>query len=372
MVVLHLIMSLGMVGGTPRKLLYIVKETEPRIHHVFLVFAEMFPQNFSGEIKRAGGQVITVRRNKAWDIRLLFDIIQGLRDNHVDIICTHFPRADLYGIIAGVLTRKPVIKNVHGILWNNSRCLQRIDAILSRFRTCTVCNSNATKNAVVRQTGARNTVVIYNGIPNRAVTLEVGQKISILKSIGIPPNSFVIGHVGGLIPLRDQSIILNSFKSLLDIGVNTYLVFVGDGPLREALQHECEKLDINKRVRFLGYRTDVPDLLASFDCYVNMAREEGFGIAVVEAMQAGLPVVLANAGALPELIEDAVSGILVPPGDSTALAQALTNLLNDPNSAHYLGQAAKQRAATKFLIERYVNDLESLYIDILNWRRMRS
>jgi glycosyltransferase involved in cell wall biosynthesis len=362
-VLLHVIPNLYSKGGTPRKLLNLVRAKESnRLRHVFLVFGNL-RDNLNREMLQARAIVVEVTRRRNYDLRLLLDIIRFVHIYHADIISTHFARADVYGALAGILTSKPVIKNVHGILWNNSRFLQKVDGFLSRFRACTVCNSKATREAVIRQTGAMNAIVINNGVPNRAVTLTAEQRASMRSTLAIPHDAYVIGHVGGMIPLRDQNVILSVVEQIVREGINVYLVLVGDGPLRNELESKCSRLGIMRRVHFLGYRDDVPELLAAFDVYVNMAREEGFGIAVVEAMQAGLPVVLANAGALPELIEDGISGILVPPGDADSLANVINNLANDGELRNKLGEEARRRARSQFSISRYVKDMEQLYIE---------
>ena len=113
-----------------------------------------------------------------------------------------------------------------------------------------------------------------------------------------------------------------------------------------------------------------PELNAMADVYVNMARKEGFGIAVIEAMQSSLPVVLANAGALPELIEEGVSGILVPTGDAAALSAALIKLHNNRDLRRKLGEEARKQANNKFVISRYVSDMENIYRDVAKGRHV--
>jgi glycosyltransferase involved in cell wall biosynthesis len=182
--------------------------------------------------------------------------------------------------------------------------------------------------------------------------------------LGIPSTAFVITHVGGMIELRDQSVILRAVRQCIETGINAYLVLVGDGPLRRRLEAEKIELGLSQRARFLGYRGDVVELNAMSDVYVNMAREEGFGIAVVEAMQGELPVILANTGSLPELIEDGVSGLLVPAGDAAGLVSALQWLANDAVLRKRIGEEAKRRANNIFSISRYVKDTENLYAEV--------
>lgn len=170
--ILHVIENLFSHGGTPIKLLNLVRYSDRnRFRHVFLVFADN-KASLKQEFIEAGAIVVEVDRRRNWDLRLLCDIFGVAHRYKANIISTHFARADIYGAIAGMLTRTPVIKNVHGMFWNESHWLQRIDAALSRFRAVTICNSNATSNAVIRQTSAKNTIVIHNGVPNRAINIE--------------------------------------------------------------------------------------------------------------------------------------------------------------------------------------------------------
>ena len=371
-VVLHVISGLFSRGGTPRKLLSLVRAMDSnRFRQVFLLFGNC-EDNLNEEMLEARAVVVKVSRPKNYDARLLWDMIRAVRTYQADIISTHFARADMYGVVAGILTGTPVIKNVHGILWNTSPWLQKVDRALSPFRACTVCNSRATLEAVRKQGSLCNGVVIYNGVPNRAVTLSPERVAALRASLGIPPDAFVIGHVGGLIPLRDQRVMIDAMVLLSRELPNAYLVLVGDGPIRQQLEEQAVRLGLGERVLFLGYRDDVPQLLATFDAYANMAYAEGFGIAVVEAMQSSLPVVLANAGALPELIEDRVSGLLVPPGDSASLAKALAHLESDRVWTAQIGQAARRRALDEFSIERYAQEFERLYRKVANRQLMES
>ena len=366
MTILHVIGGLFSKGGTPRKLLSLVSGSDKEhFRHIFLVYSN-HSDNLNSKIREAGGFVIEVNRLHNYDLRLFWDIIRAVRSYNADIISTHFARADIYGTLVGLLTKRPVIKNVHGILWNSSKWLQRIDSKLSRFRAVTVCNSKATLQAVQQQTGLCNGMVIYNGVPDQSVNLSIEEVAELKTEIGIPKDAFVIGHVGGLIPLRDQGVIIDALSILIRKIEKSYLVLVGDGPMRYQLVKQTAELGLKGRVLFLGYRDDIPRLMQIFDVYVNMAYAEGFGISVVEAMQSGKPVVLADAGALPELIEDGVSGLLVPRGDSMALADALYYIAKNRQTAENLGSVAQLRAASEFSISRYVHKFEELYRRVVN------
>ncbi len=360
--ILHIMQGIFPHGGTPRKLLdLLVHGDHDHFRHAFLLF-DNSAENLNREYINASAIVQEVKRPRNWDIRLIFDIVKMCKRYKCDIINTHFARADIFGTIVGNFMRIPVIQSAHGITWNDSYWVQKMDKMLSRLRVCTICNSEATRQAVISRNGAKNTQVIYNGVPNHAIFFNPVQRMLKRDELYIPSDGFVVIHVGGLIDWRDQTVIIKAVKKCADVGMNIYLVFVGDGPLRKNLEAESQELGLARRILFLGYRSDVRELNAMSDVFVNMAREEGFGIAVVEAMQAGLPVVLANAGALPELIEDGKSGLLVPAGDINALADVLIMLEQQPEIARRIGDAGRSHAENKFSIQRYVKEMEKLYM----------
>lgn len=369
--VLHVMKGLSSYGGTPRKLLTLVQNSNPeKVRHVFLLFLND-AQMRSDEIGSAGGIVENVVRPRNWDVRLLFDIMGMVRKYKVDIINTHFARSDIYGIVAGLLCGIPVIKSVHGMFWNGSRVFCLMDKFLAPFRYMTICNSYASLEAERARSRVKKGIVVHNGVVPREELLDHCERELFRCELSIPPGAFVVGHVGGLIGLREQHITIDAVNILAEGGMNVCFVLVGDGPERNKLENQIDRLAIGDRVRLLGYRDDMAKLLSVFDVYVNMASAEGFGIAVVEAMFAGVPVVLANAGAHPELIVDGESGILVPAGNSQGLADALTRLAEDSSFRRSLGEGGRKRANEKFTISRFARDFQDIYETCVKETRKR-
>lgn len=144
-----------------------------------------------------------------------------------------------------------------------------------------------------------------------------------------------------------------------------YLI-VGDGPRAAELRALTRTLGLDERVRFLGHREDVADLLAGADIFVLPSRSEAFPNGALEAMAAGLPVVACRVGGLIDLIEHERTGLLVPPDDSAALADALDSLLRAPQSAAALGRSARAEAAARYSFDRMVAAFEDLYVTQLN------
>lgn len=359
--VLHVMPSLLSPAGTPRKLLSLVQNADrEKFQHVFLLFCN-HQDNLSDDIRRAGGIVQEVSRPRNYDIRLLFDIRRMVRKYKIDIINTHFPRSDIFGVLVGLMCGVPVIKSVHGIVWSSSMFFIYLDRLVVPFRYLTTCNSHASREAERKRSHAKKLKVIYNGVVPRECKLSDEGSRVFRQKLGIPLDSFFVGHVGGLVELRRQDLIIEAVSTLHKSGIDVFCAIAGKGPEEYRLKEQAKALNVEERVRFLDYIDDIGEFLASIDVFVNMARSEGFGIAVVEAMFAGIPVVLANSEAHPELIVDGNSGILVSEGNSRELADALTRLAEELSLRQRLGQGGKKRANEKFTISRFVQDFENLY-----------
>jgi glycosyltransferase involved in cell wall biosynthesis len=147
---------------------------------------------------------------------------------------------------------------------------------------------------------------------------------------------------------------------------DTRFILVGDGEQRSSFEKQAQDLGVIRNFLFLGRRSDIPDILASCDIAVLPSRAEGLPNAVLEYMAAGLPVIASRVGGNPELVKDGVTGILVPSEDSAALSAALLKLLAEPSTAQRLAQAGHEFAVRNFSFERLVQEVDSLYTDLLN------
>jgi glycosyltransferase involved in cell wall biosynthesis len=145
-----------------------------------------------------------------------------------------------------------------------------------------------------------------------------------------------------------------------------YLLLVGGGELENAVREQVAGLGLESRVRFLGIRADVADILRASDVFVLSSRWEGNPMSVMEAMAAGLPVVSTAVGGVPELVRDGETGLLVPSEDTGALAQAIQALVDNPARRQAMGAAARQHAVASFDIRHTVRGYEQLYEALLN------
>jgi glycosyltransferase involved in cell wall biosynthesis len=208
---------------------------------------------------------------------------------------------------------------------------------------------------------ASQVVTIHNGVDPVRFT-DDGDRAA-RTALGLPLDAVVAGTVGRLDPVKDQIGVLEAFACLRDKWPRALLVIVGDGPCRGALEARSRRPDLVGRVRLLGERADVPDILRAIDIYMLPSIAEGISNTVLEAMASGLPVIATAVGGNPELVDDGVTGTLVPVGDRPALAGALAAYLGDPHLRMVHGKAGRARAATEFSLERMAQRYRALYLD---------
>jgi glycosyltransferase involved in cell wall biosynthesis len=200
--------------------------------------------------------------------------------------------------------------------------------------------------------------------PDRSQT-SIGTSTSTMRS-GFPEGSaFTIGTVGRLSWEKDQQALLEAFGLLKKQVDNACLLIVGDGALRGDLERAAEDLGIANDVQFLGYRDDVPSIMAALDVFVLPSLEEGISLTLLEAMAASRPIVATDVGGNPEVVVDGETGILVPSEDVAALAGAIIKLYGDKELRGKMGAAGRKRVEEHFSLNAMVDAYMALYSSVL-------
>jgi glycosyltransferase involved in cell wall biosynthesis len=182
----------------------------------------------------------------------------------------------------------------------------------------------------------------------------------------LPQGALVIGIVGRLEPPKGQDVLLQAFTKIYSDHSNVYLMITGEAP-PERLGYDLQlktlagKLNIADRVRFTGFVNDTASIYGLLDIAVMASKEETFGLVLLEAMTAGVPLIATQAGGVPEIITDGVNGLLVPPGDVQLLADALERLIQDELLRQELSKQGRKIVAEKFSLERHLVSLEDHY-----------
>lgn len=203
--------------------------------------------------------------------------------------------------------------------------------------------------------------VVHNGIDADAFA-ATARRGRVRAELGLAPDRLVVSLVGEVGRRKGQAVLLEAVAKLRADGAARDAVFLiaGEGSGRAELEAKAQALGLaDGTVRFLGFRTDVPDLLADTDLLVLPSFEEGFPNALLEGMALGLPVVSTPVDGIPELVVDGVTGMLTPPGDAAALAAAIGALLGDAGRRRALGEAGRGRARDAFSQTRVMNEFEA-------------
>lgn len=272
-----------------------------------------------------------------------------------DILHVHNPTSLHYAAAGKLLTRGSLVLTDHGQCAGIVRMprpweLRETDAIVS----VSAETERGHKDAIQHS----RKVLIRNGVslrqPSRARD-EVRATLNLL-----PGMTAII--VARLEPIKDHKTLLAAYAILQREGFEPNLIIVGDGSEKAALQALATELGLNPhRIRFLGYRDDIPDLLAACDMFVLSSIMEGLPLAMLEAMSQGLPVVATDVGGNAELITEGETGFLVPSQNPRALADAIVRLSDDPSLTRRISAAAKSRVEAEFSFEGMVARYEDLY-----------
>jgi glycosyltransferase involved in cell wall biosynthesis len=267
-------------------------------------------------------------------------------------------------LFARILRTPAIVISLHGR--QGWRIMDWPNRFITRLTTHRVVTTSQEFGRVLLQEGIPQPLlqVIHNGIDTSQFQPTDDRGVYKQRILDIEPIRPVIGTVGSLRPIKAQHVLLNAAPSVLAEWPDALFVMAGDGPSRAELEGLCRQLSIEKHVRFLGLRKDIPDLLRSFDVFVLTSNDESFGNAIVEAMASGLPVVSTAVGGVPEIITDE-TGILVRAGDDKAVAKAVIELLHDPARREAMRQAGRQRVIEHFSLESAVRAREALLLELL-------
>jgi glycosyltransferase involved in cell wall biosynthesis/predicted ATP-grasp superfamily ATP-dependent carboligase len=321
----------------------------------------------SSELRGLGIETHLFRLRRPLDPRLVLALARYMRQAGVDLVHTHEFTMNVYGIVAAALARVPAVATVHGRGYF-AEAGRRVAALkfAAHVGGALVAVSKDIQRFLSGELGFRAVHLIPNGVDmNR---LAGGDRARGRAAIGVPDPIPVVGTVGNLYPVKGHRVLLSALARL-ESSPPAHLVIAGRGGEEDTLREQSRELGIADRVHLLGYREDVPDLLAAFDIYALPSFSEGQSLALIEAMAAGLPVVATAVGGNPEILgESGISGILVPPRDPEALAESLARLLAGPEAGRRMGEAARTRARAEFSLEMMIERYRSLYGELLGAR----
>lgn len=316
------------------------------------------------------------REIQGWpDLRALVQLVRLIREFRPHILHTHTAKAGVLGRIAARLVGVPiVIHTYHGHVFHGyfspakTRLLLAVERWLSGFT-----NLILTVSATVRQ----DLLSLGIGTPERLMVVPLGLDLDrflvcessrgqLRAELGIDPEAPLVGIVARLVPIKRHECFLRAAVEVARRYSGCQFLVVGDGERRAELERLGRHLALNDQVRFLGWRQDLERIYADLDLVVLTSANEGLPVSVIEAMASGKPVVATRVGGVPDLVEDGVTGLLVPPENPAAVAEAIGALLADARRRQTFGQAGRKRVYPAFSAERLLEDMDRLYTELVS------
>lgn len=289
---------------------------------------------------------------------LLCQLVRFFRREKITTVILNLP-SDLKA--AGVAARLAAVEQ---IVYRRGSAIPIKPSLLNRFLfrrvvTDLIANSEETKRTVLARKSdlfpADRIRVIYNGIDLKAFDEE-----PVRQSYQRREGEIVLGHAGRLSRQKNQAFLLEMVRLLKDAGIKCRLLIAGKGPLEAELRARCHDLGLAEEVVFLGFQSEIRSFMAAIDIFLLCSLWEGFGYVLVEAMAASRPVVAFAASSTPEVVQDQVSGLLVPAGDKEAFFAALQELIRDPEHRAELGCNGRRRVEQVFDVRRTVAEVKAL------------
>jgi glycosyltransferase involved in cell wall biosynthesis len=320
----------------------------------------------AGRIEDRGIRVVSGEKRAGLDVRAVYALRRLIRSGPYDIVHTHNFVPNYYSCMATLFMpgAPPIINTCHDMGTRLSNTQLRLLYRASVIRTSAVAmvsHGVADHFIASRWVDPDRVTVIHNGISVERFAASSSQRSRARARLGIAENTFLIGSLGRLADEKNQRLLLEALATIRTSLPNAFLCLVGGGPKEAELRHLALELEIADRVIFTGEIEDVAAVLPAFDVMAMSSNTEGYSVALLEAAAAGLPTVATHVGGNTEIVQNAVSGIIVPPRDRDAFATALMRMAGDPELRIRMGKAARDWALSRSSISSTADAYASLY-----------
>jgi len=309
------------------------------------------------------------------DLIALAALTRHLRRLRPDLVHTHTAKAGAVGRMAAFLAGVPVrVHTFHGHVLTGyfgpaaTALFRHIETALARRTNLLIAVSPRQREELIGLKVAE---------PDRIAVIPLGLDLApflnaaphagrLRAELGLPPETPLVGLVARLVPIKGVDLFLRAAALLRKRLPRVRFVIAGDGPEREALEGQAAALGLDGALRFLGWRHDLPALYADLDLLALSSRNEGTPVCLLEAMAAGVPVVAAAVGGVPDLVQDRVTGRLTPPQDAGALASAMAEILADRPAAQAYAAAARAAVFPKHDTKTLIATMRAWYTRLLD------
>jgi glycosyltransferase involved in cell wall biosynthesis len=365
--VLHLIRTLER-GGAERVVANYAKYHD-RTRFEVSVCCLVDRGEIADEVEAYGVKVDCLNK-KGRNPNVIIRLCKLLNRERIDILHAHNVSAAFWGVLAAKLAGIPtLIITEHNVVTNRSWYSKTLAKMLGASVNSLIAVSEGVRLSHLREYGLspRKVITIRNGIDIEHFNgKDQPAPKELLADMGIEDNCFIVGNVGSLTEQKNQACFIDMAQLVLETVPNTHFIIIGEGALRPNLETQIRRLGLENRVHLLGKRPDVKDLLRAMDIFVLSSLWEGLPISILEAMASGIPIIATDVGGNSEAIKGGISGILVPPGNASTIAEAVTRLLHDKSFSESLAKRAFESLTENFSAATMVRTTEALYLDFIN------
>ncbi|MGO1788324.1 MAG: glycosyltransferase family 4 protein [Sphingobacterium sp.] len=316
------------------------------------------------------GDVHRLTMSGRFDLRVVRQLVNVIRERRIEVILTHGYKSDILGFCAARMAGIRCVSTPHGFsgaVGFKLATFIRIGTMLLRYFDVVAPLSEELVSDMHRFRVPREKIrFIRNGVDLTEIDRELERSRENLKpSQRLAPEGQTIGFVGQLIPRKGIPDLIDVFGALYNNDKTLRLSLIGDGNMRSLLEEQAKALPGSAAIEFLGFRSDRLLLLADFDLFVMTSSLEGIPRCMMEAMALGVPVVAYDIPGVDQLVENGISGLLVPFGDKEGLQKACWTILNDSELAEKLAAGARNRVYEQYSAKRMADEYEALFRDLI-------
>lgn len=358
--VLHLVTSLEVGGAQHGMLLGLPRFDSDQYEHI--VCSIMDRIQMASHFLEAGIEVRSLGLSRKTDIGVAFRLRALLKELRPDMLHTYLLHGNILGRLVGRLVGVPVIIGSERTIGQARRWGRLATRLTNPLTDAVEVNSEIGGRAVERDLGVPSEKIelVRSGL-DLSVFSSACRREELRSVFGVTVDQHLIVYMGRLRTVKGVEYGIRAFASAVEQQPNIRMVLAGEGDQRNFLESMVRERGLSAQIKFLGVRTDVPELLSAADSVLMPSLTEGLPRTAIEAMAAGKPVIATNVGGTSEAVIDDETGILVPVKDSDSLAAAIVRLVGDAELQVRLGRAGRKRAEQNYSADRYVAQLDDMY-----------
>lgn len=316
---------------------------------------------------RRGIEVVPVRSRHPYDPSLITRLARIIREHNIHIVHSHEYKSDLVAYFVSKVSPVAIVSTVHG--WIRTSFKRRLmigisQKILCRFDRVIAVSTETKRQILACGVADERVVVIHNAIVTGDYRRENHPPGFLRSRFALPPDALLVGSIGRLSPEKGQRDLLEAAAAIVGRVPQAHVLFIGDGPDRAELERQVRTLGLERRILFTGHLPDPRPAYRDLDILALTSHTEGFPNVVLEALCMDVPVLATSVGGTPEIINDGVTGLLVPPGRPEEIAKGLHRLISDPAAAREMARNGKQLVGRRFNFAERVAREADLYRQI--------